>query len=63
VTKPRDTSSEEWRHECEVRWCAAKGYEWCVAYCKGVADKRGRPAAERLWNDIRAAATQDRKAA
>lgn len=45
--------SEDHRHACEVRHLVAKGRAWSVEFCRGVADKRGRAAAERLWLDAR----------
>lgn len=45
------TWSEAHRHACEVRYCVSRGRAWSVEFCRGVADKRGRPAAERLWLD------------
>lgn len=47
------TWSEQHRHECEVRLLVAKGREWSVEFCRGVAEKRGRAAAEKLWIDAR----------
>ena len=47
------TWSEAHRHECEVRLLVAKGRAWSVDFCRGVADKRGRAAAEKLWIDAR----------
>lgn len=51
-----DTYSEEHRHHCEVRWCLANGREWFDNYIKGVAEKRGREAAKRLYDDVKAQA-------
>lgn len=50
-------SSTEWfRHQCEVRWCISQGLPWFEAYIKGVREHRGRPAAKRLWDDVKAQA-------
>lgn len=48
-----DTSSEEYRHQCEVRWCLRQGFEWCLRYIRGVKQERGADAARRLWQDVR----------
>lgn len=48
--------TEEHRHRCEVRWCIASGREWFDAYIKGVAEHRGKPAAQRLIRDVKAQA-------
>jgi len=47
------TWSEQHRHACEVRYCVARGCEWTVEFCRGVADKRGRDAAKQLWRDAK----------
>jgi hypothetical protein len=48
---------EEHRHRCEVReWIrrsAGQGAEWAKELLAGIARKRGKAAAERLWRDIR----------
>jgi hypothetical protein len=48
---------EEHRHRCEVREWLRRGKdkdaEWLTGLIKGIAAKRGKPAAERLWRDIR----------
>jgi hypothetical protein len=44
---------EQERHRCEVRWCIQKGMTWFEGYIKGVAEKRGKEAAQRLWTDVR----------
>lgn len=49
-----DTNSEEHRHRCEVRWCLTNGSEWFKTYIAGVAQARGKAAAERLRADVRA---------
>lgn len=50
-------SEEEFRHQAEVReWLrrgADKDMEWLKKLAKDIAAKRGKPAAERLWRDIR----------
>ena len=48
------TWSEEHRHACEVRHVLAMGAERARDYCRGVERFRGRPAADRLWNEARA---------
>ena len=48
-----DTHSEQHRHRCEVRWCLLNGRAWFDNYIKGVAEKRGRVAAKRLYDDVR----------
>ena len=48
-----DTNSEEHRHRCEVRWCLRNGRAWFDNYIKGVAEKRGRWAARRLYDDVK----------
>ena len=40
-----DTSTEEWRHQCEVRWClkerTLRGVEWLRQYLvKGAVQER-----------------------
>ncbi len=47
------TWSEDHRHACEVRFIVSKGRAWAVEFCRAVADKRGRAAAEQLWLDAR----------
>lgn len=67
--QPADTSSEDWRHECEVRWLLDElTLEQRRAYvngviersggrdivtAKGVRQKRGAEAAEKIINDLR----------
>lgn len=51
-----DTSSELYRHQCEVRWCIQQGPEWFKDYVKAVAQTRGRAAAQRLLADVKAQA-------
>ncbi len=46
-------NTEQHRHRTEVRWCLRQGRAWLDGYVKGVADKRGREAAQRLWTDVR----------
>lgn len=46
-------STERHRHRCEVRWCISKGVSWFEGYVKGVAEARGKPAAQQLWRDVR----------
>lgn len=48
--------SEEYRHECEVRFVLALGPDRAKEFCAGVEKKRGRTAAVRLWRDARALA-------
>jgi uncharacterized membrane-anchored protein len=48
-----DTSSELYRHQCEVRWCIRQGPEWFKDYVKAVAQARGRAAAQRLLADVK----------
>lgn len=52
-----DTYAEAYRHACEVRWVLEHDAAWFRAYIKGVAEKRGKDAAKRLWDDVRAAGT------
>ena len=51
-----DTNSEEFRHQCEVRWCIRQGAEWFKGYVRGVSTARGREAARRLTVDVKAQA-------
>ncbi len=55
-----NTSSEQHRHRCEVRWCLRQGREWFERYIKGDANtkslaaaRKSREAAQRLWDDVR----------
>lgn len=48
------TDSEEFRHQCEVRWCIRQGPEWFKTYVRGVTTARGREAARRLTADMEA---------
>ena len=49
------TESEAWRHACEVRYIVAMtSNRERVAYVELVAEKRGKPAADRLRADARA---------
>lgn len=50
------TDSEEFRHQCEVRWCIRQGAEWFKTYVRGVTTARGREAARRLAADVKAQA-------
>ena len=46
-------SSEQHRHECEVRWIAAlPSNDRRKAYLEGVAKKRGDDSAKRLRADV-----------
>lgn len=51
-----DTSSEEYRHQCEVRYYLAKrlkeGREAVLKAVELTGKKRGEPAARRLMADI-----------
>lgn len=48
--QPADTSSEEWRHECECRWILdnIKTREQRREHLKKLALKRGQAAADRV---------------
>ena len=52
-----DASEELYRHQCEVREWLKRGSErdseWLKNMIKDIAKKRGKVAAERLWNDIK----------
>ncbi|HWH83229.1 MAG TPA: hypothetical protein VNU71_13440 [Burkholderiaceae bacterium] len=48
-------ATERHRHECEVRFCIAQGFAWFAEFIKGVSKHRGKEAAQRLWDDVRAA--------
>lgn len=50
------THSEDYRHQCEVRWCISQGADWFKDYVRGVAMARGREAARRLTTDVKAQA-------
>ena len=50
------TWSEAWRHGCEVRLVVSWPPERRAEFCKGVAEKRGRAAAVKLWRDAKGAA-------
>ncbi|HSC06793.1 MAG TPA: hypothetical protein VLD59_08200 [Steroidobacteraceae bacterium] len=52
-----DTSSELYRHQCEVRWCISKGREFFDVYVRDVAAARGRAAAKALIRDVKAQAS------
>lgn len=51
-----DTSSETYRHQCEVRTIIAKrlakGRSWAVEYLDKVEKARGKQARSRLESDI-----------
>jgi len=49
-------NSEQFRHQCETRWCITKGAAWFEAYVREVAKTRGRPAAVALLRDVKAQA-------
>lgn len=46
--------NEQYRHQCEVRYCLSKGSAWFRVFIEGVAKKRGQPAADKLRADVRA---------
>lgn len=48
--------TEQHRHRCEVRYCLSQGPEWFRQYAAGVRAQRGRDAAQRLWDDVKAQA-------
>jgi len=50
------SSDERFRHECEVRWCLTKGFQWFEGYAQKVKAARGEEAASELWRDVRAQA-------
>ena len=56
-----DTSSEQYRHECEVRWLAKRTTQQIVDYLKEVEKARGKAAAEKLRNDTREEWKRSRK--
>ena len=55
IAQPIDTWGEAWRHACEVRWVAAlPTIHARRAYLEGIEQRRGKPAATRLRDDIAA---------
>lgn len=54
---------EDMRHAFEVNHCLREGYDFTVAHCQGVREKRGRESAERLWRDVRANWLADKEVA
>ncbi|KWR88796.1 DUF7696 family protein [Cupriavidus sp. IDO] len=48
-------TDEAWRHECEVRWPAERPGQEIADFLRKVEKHRGRPAAEKLHSDVRAA--------
>ncbi len=52
-----ELTEEVQRHRCEVREWIARGIgrdkEWLAEVMKSVSKQRGKPAAERLWRDIK----------
>lgn len=48
-------ADEAWRHECEVRWLARKHGQEIAGFLRKVEKHRGRPAADKLASDVRAA--------
>lgn len=53
MTAPVDTTSEAWRHDCEVRHVAAMPTRQQRAdYINGIERKRGKPAADRIRADL-----------
>lgn len=48
-----DTSSEEWRAECEARWLATKKPHEIESFLEKVAKARGQEAADKLRSDAR----------
>jgi hypothetical protein len=61
VGREVDTSSEEWKHECEVTFVAAMSPQLRNSYLEGVPGTgnrgviaiRGQAAADRLLDDVR----------
>lgn len=49
-----DTSSEQHRHECEVRYVAGHEGKWIRWYLEGVKKERGESAYLKLRADVRA---------
>ena len=48
-----DKMSEQWRHECEVRFVIKLSTrEIRATYLNGVEQKRGKPAADKLRMDV-----------
>jgi len=48
-----DTTSEEWRRECEARWVLQHDADWRQAYYEGVEKARGEAAARQLVEDVK----------
>lgn len=51
-------ADEQFRHECEVRWCVSEHYpdgERMAAHLDLVTRRRGKVAADRLRADVRKA--------
>ncbi len=47
-----DKNSEDWRHECEVRYTADQSDEWIRAHLAGVEKLRGVEAKSKLRTDV-----------
>jgi len=53
-------TDEAWRHECEVLWLSRRPGQDIADYLRKVESKRGRPAADKLASDVRAARRPNR---
>jgi len=47
-----DTKSEQYRHECEVRWLASQTLETRRKVLGLIGDARGREAQQRLQDEL-----------
>lgn len=56
---PAPTYTEQFRHECEVRWVASMPLERAVNYLVGVIKKRSEQAGERILRDLPRKMMQD----
>jgi hypothetical protein len=63
MTRARDTSSEQWRRECEARHVLALPFDKRVPYLNFVGRKRGSEAQQYLETEVRRQFATRRKAA
>lgn len=52
---------EAQRHWFEVRHCTQAGYDYTLDHCRGVAQRRSREAALRIWTDCRRAWAEEKE--
>ncbi|CUJ62198.1 hypothetical protein OII53_06130 [Achromobacter ruhlandii] len=63
MSKPIDTSSEEWRRQCEARHVLSLPFDKRVPYLNFVGRKRGVQAQQYLETEVRRQHAKRRKAA